>query len=50
MLADLQELEYFKKEDICSELRILDLRSLENCLEATKDCDEVYNLAADMGG
>ncbi len=27
-----------------------DLRKWENCLEATKDIDEVYALAADMGG
>jgi len=28
----------------------LDLRTLENCLTATKGCDWVFNLAADMGG
>lgn len=28
----------------------LDLRSLSNCLVATSKCDQVYNLAADMGG
>src|SRR5438132_904495 len=28
----------------------LDLRRLENCLEATKGIDHVYALAADMGG
>jgi nucleoside-diphosphate-sugar epimerase len=27
-----------------------DLSLLENCLEATKSVDEIYNLAADMGG
>ena len=27
-----------------------DLSKLENCIEATKNIDEVYNLAADMGG
>jgi nucleoside-diphosphate-sugar epimerase len=32
------------------EFRVLDLRSWENCLEATKDVEEVYNLAANMGG
>ena len=32
------------------EFSILDLRRWENCLEATKDVDEVYALAADMGG
>ena len=29
---------------------LLDLRLWENCLKATKDIDQVYNLAADMGG
>lgn len=28
----------------------LDLSKLKNCLQATKNIDEVYNLAADMGG
>jgi len=32
------------------EFRLLDLRRWENCLEATKGVDEVYALAADMGG
>lgn len=32
------------------EFQLLDLRYLENCIEATKDTDEVYALAADMGG
>jgi len=32
------------------EFHLLDLRSEENCLLATRDIDEVYNLAADMGG
>lgn len=32
------------------EYKILDLRKERNCLKATKDIDEVYALAADMGG
>jgi nucleoside-diphosphate-sugar epimerase len=32
------------------EFRLLDLRKWEDCLEATKDVDDVYALAADMGG
>ena len=32
------------------EFKLLDLRRWENCLEATKGVDEVYALAADMGG
>lgn len=32
------------------EFEILDLRRWDNCLLATRGVDEVYNLAADMGG
>lgn len=32
------------------DFRLLDLRRWENCQEATEDIDEVYALAADMGG
>ena len=32
------------------EFELLDLRRWENCLEATKEVDHVYALAADMGG
>ena len=34
----------------CTEKCKLDLRVLENCLEATQGIDKVYNLAANMGG
>jgi nucleoside-diphosphate-sugar epimerase len=32
------------------EFNTYDLRTYENCLHATRNVDEVYNLAADMGG
>jgi len=48
--ADWQRNEYFKEEEFCNEFLLLDLRSFENCMKATKDVVEVYNLAADMGG
>ncbi len=32
------------------EFQVLDLRRYDNCLIATRDIDEVYHLAADMGG
>lgn len=32
------------------EFELLDLRRWDNCLQATRDIDEVYALAADMGG
>ena len=39
----------FRSSD-CDELLTLDLRLWENCLAATRGIDEVYALAADMGG
>jgi len=33
-----------------NEFMLMDLRRWENCLRATQDIDEVYALAADMGG
>ena len=32
------------------EFDLLDLRKFENCMEACEGMDEVYQLAADMGG
>jgi GDP-D-mannose 3',5'-epimerase len=32
------------------DFRLLDLRQLDSCLTATQETEEVYNLAADMGG
>src|SRR5919112_5780320 len=32
------------------EFELLDLRRFDNCLIATRNIDEVYHLAADMGG
>ncbi len=37
-------------ESAADEFLLLDLRRWENCLEATKGIEEVYALAADMGG
>ncbi len=39
----------FSKVD-ADEFEILDLRRWDNCLQATRGVDEVYALAADMGG
>jgi nucleoside-diphosphate-sugar epimerase len=46
--VDLKEPEYAATS--ADDFRLLDLRRWENCLEATRDVDEVYALAADMGG
>lgn len=48
--ADWKHNEFMADEEYCNEFRLLDLRKLENCLEATKGCTHVYALAADMGG
>ena len=37
-------------ETDADEFEILDLRRWDNCLQATRGIDEVYGLAADMGG
>ena len=46
--ADIKEPEFSEIE--ADEFMQLDLRRWENCLEATRGIDEVYALAADMGG
>lgn len=46
--ADIKYPEF--SETDADEFEILDLRRWENCLAATKGVDEVYALAADMGG
>jgi len=46
----LKDTEYFTRDEICHEFKVLDLRSLDNCIEASKNCEWVFNFAADMGG
>lgn len=46
--VDIKKPEYTKID--ADDFQILDLRFWENCLSATKGIDEVYALAADMGG
>ena len=46
--VDLKNPEY--AATAADDFRLLDLRRWENCLEATRGVDEVYALAADMGG
>ena len=46
--ADLKYPEY--EETKAEEFILADLRNYEQCLRVTKDVDEVYHLAADMGG
>jgi len=46
--VDLKVPEFCPSE--ADEFELLDLRRWENCLRATEDIDEVYALAADMGG
>jgi GDP-D-mannose 3',5'-epimerase len=47
--VDLKYPEY--EPSLADEFEILDLRRWENCLAGTRgDIDEIYNLAADMGG
>jgi len=46
--VDIKEPEF--QPTTANEFKLLDLRQAESCLEATKDIDEVYGLAANMGG
>ena len=46
--VDLKEPEYSKTD--ADEFTVADLRDRANCIAATKDIEEVYALAADMGG
>jgi len=46
--VDLKRPEY--EETKADEFALLDLRRWENCLQATSEVEEVYALAADMGG
>jgi nucleoside-diphosphate-sugar epimerase len=46
--VDIKEPEY--EATAADEFQLLDLSRWENCLEATRDIDEVYGLAANMGG
>lgn len=46
--VDLKYPEYSSTD--ADEFELLDLRRWENCLKAAKDVEEVYALAADMGG
>src|SRR5205807_10499996 len=46
--ADLKYPEFGETD--ADDFQILDLRRWENCLKATDEIDEVYALAADMGG
>lgn len=46
--VDIKEPEY--EPTRAHEFEVLDLRGWENCLKATKGFDEVYGLAANMGG
>jgi len=46
--VDLKYPEFWETD--ADEFEILDLRRWDNCLQATRNVDEVYALAADMGG
>lgn len=46
--VDIKEPEY--EATSAHDFRLLDLSDANNCLEATSDIDEVYGLAANMGG
>jgi len=48
--ADWEPNHYFKEDEFCNEFRKVDLRSLDVCVQVCAGVEDVYNLAADMGG
>lgn len=48
--VDWKAQEFFEDTEFCDEFKLLDLRTLANCVQAAEGCTEIYNLAADMGG
>jgi len=48
--ADWKKCQYYEDDQYCDKFYLLDLRLLENQKIVTKDCDWVFNMAADMGG
>lgn len=46
--VDIKKHEFF--DEVGDEFKLLDLREFDNCLKACDGVDEVYQLAADMGG
>ena len=46
--VDIKHPEY--ESSSADDFKVLDLRKWESCVEATKDIEVIYNLAADMGG
>ena len=48
--ADIKPMENWYQVHERAENRVLDLSKFENCLVLLKDVNQVYNLAADMGG
>jgi len=50
VVADWQVNGYFDQSEFCNEFFHVDLRVMDNCINAVKGCDWVFQLAADMGG
>jgi GDP-D-mannose 3',5'-epimerase len=48
--VDWEENRYFPQDEFCSEFHKLDLRSFDNCMKSCENVEDVYDLAADMGG
>lgn len=48
--CDWRHNKYMNVYDFCDEFHLVDLRMLGNCKKVTFGCQQVYHLAADMGG
>uniref|UniRef100_A0A6U6DQ05 NAD-dependent epimerase/dehydratase domain-containing protein n=1 Tax=Odontella aurita TaxID=265563 RepID=A0A6U6DQ05_9STRA len=49
-VVDWKKNEFMEDDEFCDEFVLDDLRKLEVAVKACEGCDQVYNLAADMGG
>ncbi|PNH06094.1 GDP-mannose 3,5-epimerase 2 [Tetrabaena socialis] len=48
--CDWKRNEHFAEEEFCDEFHLVDLRVYDNAKKVLEGCDQVFNLAADMGG
>jgi len=50
LLTEISHLNHLQENVFCDEFHLVDLRLYDNCAKVVAGCDQVFNLAADMGG
>mmetsp|Transcript_21564 Transcript_21564/g.36732 ORF Transcript_21564/g.36732 Transcript_21564/m.36732 type:complete len:412 (-) Transcript_21564:554-1789(-) len=48
--CDWKRNEHMPEDNFCDEFHLVDLRVFDNCKKVAEGCEQVFNLAADMGG